>query len=109
MFNNVFSLANVIPTDVKVFYENGTPYLEYRGVVNNCREQVEVYLPKIALNLSAITWETDESIIYNNARLVAEFANEFADKKDAPVVKTIERTMTKEQIEKELGYKIKIV
>lgn len=111
-FNNIYS-TNLQPIDAKIFYENGTPYLEYRGMTTDWNgDQIEVYLPKVSLTVSRIEY-SEESVkgIYDRfIELNVEFSSkDYRRPEEAMMVKTIEKAMTKAQIEKELGYKIKIV
>ena len=96
----------VIPTDVKIYYENGIPYMEYRGVTNNFSDdKFEVYFPKIPLNISEFTWDEDYTTV---SQLSVTFEN-YLKISEVPRFKIIEKNMTKAQIEKELGYKINII
>ena len=99
-------VSNIIPKDARIYYENGVPYMEYKGVTYDWRnDKVEVYFPKISLNISEVEYSED---ISGYEKLNVTFSGEgFKLKK--PVFTTIERTMTKADIEKELGYKINIV
>lgn len=98
--------SNIFPIDAKIYYEGGKPYMEYKGVTLDCRnDKVEVYFPKIALNISEVEYIED---ISGYEELNVTFTcGDFKLKK--PVFTTIERTMTKAEIEKELGYKVNIV
>ena len=102
-------VKEIIPTDVKVYYENGIPYLEYRGIPQNGSfDKVEVYIPKINLNISSI--EYTSNLYAPNELNVTFSANHIIEPNNYNVVVTvIERNMTKAQIEKELGYKVNIV
>lgn len=108
-FVNTYSTA-IHPTDARIYYENGVPYMEYKGITHDFNnDKCEVYLHRVPLTISALEY-TDNLYDPN------EFSVTFTEKeygifhgKCRPVVKTIERTMTKAQIEKELGYKVNIV
>lgn len=111
MLNTVYA-NNVVPTDAKIYYENGVPYLEYKGIATDWSgDKIEISLPKINLFISQIEY-SEESIrgIYDRLiELNVTFSGTNYNKLENVLsTKTIERTMTKEQIEKELGYKIKI-
>lgn len=106
---NCMSLNDIVPTDVKIYYENGTPYMEYRGVTQNPRfDKVEIYLPKISLSISSIEYTEN---LYDPDELHVTFSDKYLvhPHKNVFTAKTIERNMTKAQIEKELGYKVNIV
>lgn len=110
MSYNTLYANNIKPIDAKIYYEDGVPYLEYRGMTQNfCNDMVEVYIPKIKLEISAVAWE-EECIRYDTLnKLEVTFSDETITRQYSPQFKTIERTMTKAEIEKELGYKVKIV
>lgn len=103
-------IYNIKPIDAKIYYEDGMPYMEYRGVTQNfCHDMVEIYIPKIKLEISSLTWSTDIDHSGHYDQLEVTFSDDNIKDIYAPQFKTIERTMTKAQIEKELGYKVKIV
>lgn len=107
MSYNTLYANNIKPIDAKIYYEDGVPYLEYRGMTQNfCNDMVEVYFPKIKLEISAVTWSEE---INCDSQLEVTFADNAISTLYSPRLKTIERTMTKAEIEKELGYKVKIV
>lgn len=96
----------VQPIDVKIYYENGVPYMEYRGITNDfSNDKFEVYFPKIGLEISEFTWEEDYCA---PSRLSVTFDG-FIKNLGKPRFKITEKTMTKAQIEKELGYKVNII
>lgn len=94
-----------VPVDVKVYYENKQPYLEYTG---ECRDYdgnvIKVYFPKIGLNISAIERNVEMSYFDMQVEFFATL-----DQKNGVCFEIIEREMNQKQIEKELGYKIKII
>lgn len=47
-------LGGINPTDVKVYYEGGKPYLDYKGVASTDCRKVEIHIPKMGLNLTNI-------------------------------------------------------
>lgn len=109
----IFKDSVIRPTDVKIYYEDKIPYLEYTGEIMTSYGLSRVHFPKIDLGLKVIEYkcETEENIhgLYENVTYVkvnqqAHVSNDMWMK-----VQILERKMTKEQIEKELGYKIEIV
>ena len=118
--NNSYNFTKagpIQPTDVKIYYEDSVPYLDYTGTCLTDKGMIKIHIPKLGLKLQEIT-KTEE------------YTNQFAyDRHDVPLVdnrilisqqiyavndelatfEVIEREMTKEQIEKEFGYKIKIM
>lgn len=101
------SVCNIIPKDVKIYYEDGIPYMEYRGIANgfNC-DKFEVHFPKIKLEISEFSFEEE---YYSPSKLNVTFSDENVRNLYKPTFKIFEKTMTKAQIEKELGYKVNIV
>ena len=58
MNNNVIIDSNITPTDVKIYVENGTPYLDYTGTCYASNgDKIKVHFPKIDLTLTNITQE----------------------------------------------------
>lgn len=98
---------SIKPIDVRIYYEDGVPYMEYRGITNDfCNDKFEIYLPKIKLEISEFTW-TEDCCSFDS--LEVTFANSNIAGLYKPQFKIIEKAMTKAQIEKELGYKINII
>ena len=97
------------PTDVKIYYENNVPYMEYRGITKDFNNDTcEVYLRKIPLTISTITY-TDNLYEPNEVEITFIGLEDKFSGIYRPEFKTIEKNMTKAQIEKELGYKINII
>ena len=100
---------HVEPTDVKVYYENKRPYLDYKGIIETNYGKAEIHFPKMELTIHSIEMIRDTKdielcsipVVISNQILV--HSNEFCD------IKFLERSMTKKEIEKELGYKVNIV
>lgn len=104
--------GKITPIDVRVYIENGIPYLDYIGVEETNWGKVKIHIPKIGLDITAITQEEDIVSAYgsNNKKLasIRTRFEIFAENDKWCEYKILEREMSKEQIEKELGYKIKI-
>ena len=102
----------ITPTDVRVYIEDGVPYLDYIGTVMTGMGKAKVHIPKIGLNITAVSKEediVDSYDMYNNKVASIRTRLEiFAENDRWCECKIIEREMSKEQIEKELGYKVKI-
>lgn len=99
----------IIPTDVKVFVENGIPYLDYTGITDGVW-QCKVHIPKMSLTIDCIESTSGcaadnmgISLVTFKTDITANFNQPYAFK-----IEVLEREMTKSQIEQELGYKIKI-
>lgn len=107
----------LIPTDVRIYYEGGMPYLDYTGTAQTEFGKVKVRLPKISLAYNVIEnkYAYEERNVCDNLgvsvnKYIVKLSQEVMVKNDGYfVVEIIEREMTKEQIEKQLGYKVKIV
>ena len=110
--NTQIMLGKITSTDVRVYIEDGVPYLDYIGTVMTNMGKTKVHIPKIGLDITAVSKEeetVDSYDIYDNRVASIRTRLEiFAENDRWCECKIIEREMSKEQIEKELGYKIKI-
>ena len=52
-------IGNVIPKDVSIFYEDGVPFIKYRGTTYVDGRKVEVSIPKMDLYLREINTLAD--------------------------------------------------
>ena len=100
------------PKDVSIFIEDGVPYMKYVGTTTLSNGiKVEVECQKMSLELKGIESETEEycecyDFFKKPQRII--YRREFFAVEDAVfIVKTLERTCKKEDLEKELGYKLK--
>lgn len=96
----------VTPTDIKVFYEDGKPYLYYTGVCTlDYGMKVQVCIPKMDLQLNnvKITRESVGAQILSSKMQVTT-----GTEGHLFTLKPLERTVTKTELEKELGYKLNI-
>lgn len=97
---------------ISVFIEDGQPYIHWVGEFNNGNDVYEVDIPKMDINIDAIV--EDRSIEFDTLGHVTypkvSFARHFYAVQNGVnfTVTCKKREMTKEQIENELGYKIKI-
>ena len=49
-------VTNISPIDAKIYYEDGKPYMEYKGTTFNWHnDKVEVYFPKISSSKFSLT------------------------------------------------------
>lgn len=103
----------IIPTDVKIYYENKTPYLEYTGEAYTNIGKVKVHFPKLDLRLNVIENDKDTCEYCFDWRkkplMVKVRQQAYVSNDKWMTMQIIEREMTKDQIEKELGYKVNIV
>lgn len=109
--NSVLIEEPIIPKDVSIFIEDGVPYMKYVGTTTLSNGiKVEVECPKMSLILKGIESETEEYCEYydffKNPQKIIYKREMFAVENNYFKVKTLERTCKKEDIEKELGYKL---
>lgn len=101
--------ADIIPTSINIFYEDGIPYIKYIGTTYlDNGTKVEVEFPKMDLCLRNITQETNyEYQERKGIRIPIKYErNIFTVEDNWMYVRTLERKVSKEQLEKELGYKL---
>lgn len=110
MNNNVIIDSYIAPTDVKIYVENGTPYLDYTGICYASNgDKIKVHFPKISLTLTNITQEKDEEWKYQlGSRKILTKFNVCASNDKLATFEVVEREVSKKQLEKELGYKLNI-
>ena len=108
MNNNVIIDSNITPTDVKIYVENGTPYLDYTGICYASNgDKIKVHLPKVGLTFTNITQEKDEEWEYQlGSRKILTKFNVCALNGKLATLEVLEREVSKKQLEKELGYKL---
>lgn len=103
--------SDVCPTDVKIYIEDGVPYLDYIGTFYATDgSKCKVHFPKIGLTFSKVMQEKEkEEYDYfgYKKRIITKFDIFAVDNKLAKF-EVIEREMSKKQLEKELGYKLNI-
>ena len=106
--------SDVMPVSAEIFYEDGVPYMKYKGTTymsNGVKVQIDI--PKMSLKLSAIKdrTEVDYQTNFNGKhRVISSFKREFFATQDdiAYTIKTLSRTCSKADLEKELGYKLNL-
>lgn len=98
--------------DVSIFLEDGQYYIRYVGVINDGNDEYELVVPKMDINVTAITQSMDECFYHGFdtvPRSITLRRNIYIDHDvNAFTLRRVKKKMTKEQIEKELGYKIEI-
>lgn len=98
--------------DISIYIEDGQPYIHWVGEFSNGNDVYEVDIPKMDVNIDAIV--EDKPIEFDTLGRVTypkvSFRRYFYVDQDGVefTVACKKREMTKEQIEKELGYKVKI-
>lgn len=98
-------------TKASIYYIDNKPFIDWYGVACTSNGYIiEVHIPKMSLDIQQIDigeeclYSYDSSFLKSRQVLVKD-----GFKPDEDIIVTIkEREMTKEQIENELGYKIKI-
>lgn len=108
-YNPIIS-SNIQPTDVKIYFENGVPYLDYTGTCymnDGCK--YKIHIPKVGLTLTSTELESDTCYDYlGHVRTILPCFQLYACGDEIFTVEVIEREVSKRQLEKELGYKINI-
>lgn len=103
----------VIPTDIRVFYENEKPYVYYKGKMISESGEWEIEIPKMSMVLNTLERIIDTNDVTNasgNIMYRIPVCNQFFAAHDvAYTLRSIKRKMTKSQIERSLGYSIDIV
>jgi len=112
MIENTIITDTIHPTDVKVYIENGVPYLDYTGVAESNMGTLKIHFPKVGLDFTRIITEREEEDICCGIPPTKVFSivksfNLYATDDKWMEYEILERSTTKEQLEKELGYKIK--
>lgn len=103
--------SGVRPTDVKIYIEDGVPYLDYVGTFYATDgSKCKVHFPKIGLTFSKVTQEKEEEeydYFGYKQRIITKF-DVYAVDDEWATFEVIERDVTKKQLENELGYKLNI-
>ena len=99
-------------TSASIFYEDNVPYIDWKGAtVLSDGSIANVHIPKMGLDISEINQEVEGySDFFGNkvTRSIQVFVKDGFEPDEDIIITIKEREMTKEQIEKEFGYKIKI-
>lgn len=100
--DEVFKKAT--PTDVSIYYEDGKPYIKYVGVAEtNYGIKYRIEIPKMGLDINNLTLES-ELDGRGSYKQFLYIVNECYFS-----MTPLERTYTKEELKKELGYKLNII
>lgn len=103
--------SSITPTDVKIYTEDGIPYLDYIGMFygsDGCK--CKVHIPKIGLTFSQVTQEKEEEeydYFCYKQNVLMNF-NVFVSDDKFWEFEILEREVSKKHLEKELGYKLNI-
>lgn len=113
MNTNIILEGKITPKDVRVFIEDGVPYLDYVGIANSTKGKIKIHIPKISLNIETISRLEEQEYVYDTFNVpissVRTRLEIIAENNDWCQFEVIERDMTKKEIEKELGYKVNII
>ena len=109
-YNPIITSA-ISPTDVKIYTEDGVPYLDYTGTFyanDGCK--CKIHFPKIGLAFTRITQEKEEEEYdyFGYKRKILMNFNVFVSDDKFWEFEILEREVSKKQLEKELGYKLNI-
>lgn len=107
-FSNCQIVEDIIPLEASIFYEDKKPFMRYVGesqLSNGMKIKVEI--PKMDLIIKGIELDTycggiaryNDKIYKREAHVV---------EKSSIIISEIERTVSLQELEKELGYKIKL-
>ena len=98
--------------DISIYIEDGQPYIHWVGEFSNGNDVYELDIPKMDVSIDAIVEDRPiEFDSWGKCRLPeVSFSRNIYAVQDGVIftVTCKKREMTKEQIEKELGYKINI-
>ena len=109
-YNPIITSA-ISPTDVKIYTEDGVPYLDYTGTFyaqDGCK--CKIHFPKIGLTFTRLTQEKEEEEYdyFGYKKKVLMNFNVFVSDDKFWEFEILEREVSKKQLEKELGYKLNI-
>lgn len=107
--NNICFVESLRCTDASIYYEDNNPYIDWKGETKLSNGSIiKVHIPKMGLDIKEIEQNIDyfDSVGIRTSKQVF-VKNDMSPDEDI-IIGIVEREMTKEQIEKELGYKIKI-
>lgn len=108
MITDEVFVGTIKPTDLKIYYEDSAPYLDYKGIAETNYGKIEIHFPKMGLILNSL--ECNQENLYSGSGASVITMKEYSTQSDEIfTIKFLEKDMTKEQIEKELGYKVNIV
>ena len=103
-----WSLRNIEPVDVKIYYEGKKPYIDYLGeAISTDGMKMKVHIPKIGLNFNEFLCKEKHDICHG---LILNFKMEaFATSSEDILFTITEKELTKDQINMMAGCQVKIV
>ena len=111
-YESQYSISQIRPIDVRIYYENKQPYIDYTGeAIGVDNHKWTIHIPKIGLSFDEFKCIRKKDYDPYCGMITNLSLNAFVvPMHDNDILFTItEREMTKEQIEKEIGCKVKIV
>lgn len=107
-FTNCQIVEDIVPLEASIFYEDEKPFMRYVGktqLSNGMKVKVEI--PKMDLTIKEIELNTYSTgtACYNDKIYKREF---HVVGKSSIIISEIERTVSLQELEKELGYKINL-
>lgn len=110
--NNVCFVEPLKCIDASIYYEDNKPYINWKGETKlSDGSIIKVHIPKMGLDIEEIEQNINTIDFWNSNSIKISkqvfIKNNMCSDEDV-IIEFLEREMTKEQIEKELGYKIKI-
>lgn len=110
--SSIFFMDKLKCTSAAIFYEDNVPYIDWKGAtVLSDGSIANVHIPKMGLDISEISQEVEDYSDFLSNKVIKSkqvFVKDGFEPDEDIIITIKEREMTKEQIEKELGYKIKI-
>lgn len=110
--SSIFFMDKLNCTSASIFYEDNVPYIDWKGAtVLSDGSIANVHIPKMGLDISEISQEVEDYSDFLSNKVIKSkqvFVKDGFEPDEDIIITIKEREMTKEQIEKELGYKIKI-
>ena len=110
--SSIFFMDKLNCTSASIFYEDNVPYIDWKGAtVLSDGSIANVHIPKMGLDISEISQEVEDYSDFLSNKVIKSkqvFVKDGFEPDEDIIITIKEREMTKEQIEKELGCKIKI-
>lgn len=112
-------ITNIQCTKADIYYENGMPYLNWYGEAKSTvsKEIAKVHIPKMSLDIHHLETQEEEvtgkyGVLISMLRRTFVASQQFSEDNRGDIIIEFvngRKPMTQEQIEQELGYKIKIL
>lgn len=107
-YNREWDLCGIEPTDVKIYYEDKKPYIDYTGeAIGPTGMKVTVHIPKIGLSFNK--FHCKEKNNWRSGFILDVKLEAFATPSENVLFTITECEMTKDQIDAMVGCTVKIV